>query len=148
MLFMGLYWFYFLLMPKYFWFTWLRLSLWWQVFHRVRWYFQTQFPGHLFTRNRIMSALYYFENLTLIVLYVLNISVNNSFWGLSQEFILKTMVTETFYDRGSLSVCVQVYEKSCTWEITWNGEHEQHHYWWVLRPGRTAHVEQQYWFDH
>lgn len=62
-----------------------------------------------FTKSRIMPALCGFENAVLVVLYVLNICVNNSFWGLSQEFIIKTMAIGMFYDRGSLSVCVWLY---------------------------------------
>lgn len=56
-----------------------------------------------------MPALCSFENPALIFLYVLSICVNNGFWGLSQEFIIKTMATGIFWDRGLLSVCVWVY---------------------------------------
>lgn len=56
-----------------------------------------------------MPALCSFENPALIFLYVWSVCVNNGFWGLSQEFIIKTMATGIFWDRGLLSVCVWVY---------------------------------------
>lgn len=56
-----------------------------------------------------MPALCGLENPTLIVLYVLNSCVNNGFWGLSQEFIIKTLAVGILYDRGSLSVFVWVF---------------------------------------
>lgn len=52
------------------------------------------------TRSRIMPCVCGFKHHALIVL---NICVNNGFWRLSQEFIIKTLATGIFYDTGSLS---------------------------------------------